>query len=94
MAKSRWEELYPRHPCLQCGLIHAVVPILTSKQPKGNGEYNEVQLAPFEILGSVDGPAHPGKGTPYDTPAHIVGLLWGHPGQNRDIKYKSITYLN
>ena len=95
MPKSRWEELYPRHKCAQCGLVHGTVPLLNAEQPMGPDQpHQAVKLAPFEILGMVDGSARPGIDTPFDTPAHVVGFLWGHPGDNRDIQYRSVHYLN
>ena len=95
MPKSRWSELYPLHDCQQCGLPHFLIPEIEAEQPMGRGQPNQkVKLAPFEILGMVEGSVRPGKGTKLDTPSHIIGFLWGHPGNNRDVKYQSVHYLN
>ncbi len=94
MSKSWWEEKYPKHTCQVCDLEHVKIPIFTVEQPIGDGKNQTVQIAPFELLGTVDGPLRPGIGTPLDTPMHVIGLLWGSPGDKRDVKSRSMVCLN
>ena len=91
---SWWVQKYPKHECNECQIDHMTIPTFSFEQPVGDGKKELAAVAPFEVLGMVDGPIHPGHGTPLDTPSHITGLLWGFPQNNRDVKYRSLLCHN
>lgn len=85
MANDSWyEKQYPKHKCGDCGLEHVMIP---------HYEHKGHVLAPFEVIGIVDGAANPGEGTPLDAPVHFIGLLWGFPG-SREPQARSMVFLN
>jgi hypothetical protein len=90
--KSRFLELYPLHSCPQCGLEHTSIPHL-HLTAHVEGKEVQVGLAPFELVGVVEGAIRPGKDTELDAPAHIYGLLWGPPG-SQEVVHKSILFMN
>ena len=93
MPKSRFEELYPKHKCDQCALEHVMIaPIIMKARNPGEAD---IPLIPFEVIAVFDGLAEPGRGMPGldKSKAHVVGLLWGHPGSGQ-VKYRSVLYLN
>jgi hypothetical protein len=104
--KSRFNELYPMHPCPKpgCGLEHVKIPHIFMPQKSADGETHDVPLVPFELIGVADGSIRPGSGRAMqideagrmlraDTPAYIYGLLWGPPGAQRPA-YQRILYMN
>ncbi len=73
---------------------HIYIPHIVAPQKGPDGKPVMVALAPFEVLGVIDGRARPGKRWPgMDTPAYVYGLLWGTPG-SRDITTNSVLYMN
>jgi hypothetical protein len=90
--KSRFQELYPMHPCESCGLEHVRIPTITT-EGEVNGEKVEIPWVPFEVVGMIEGSARPGAGADWDTPAHIQLLFWGPPGAQQ-ASAKSILYMN
>lgn len=82
--KSRFNELYPMHPCPQCQLEHVRIPHIVK-----DGD----SLVPHEVLVVVEGTARWGGGTVLDTPVRVMGVFWGFPGANQASFY-DIIYLN
>ena len=79
--QSRYLKLYPLHRCQQCGLEHNSIPHIPIRAYRPDGQAVQVMLAPVEIVGVVEGGIRPGAKIPgHDTPAHILGLVWGPPG--------------
>lgn len=92
--KSRFKELYPAHDCPQCGLDHSYIPnISVMRQGEPGQPKVKLALAPLEILGVITGAGRPGVGTLFNTPATVIGLIWGIPGSG-DVLYNRVLYMN
>lgn len=91
--KSRFQELYPFHECPLCKLEHVRIPHIRVTS-EVNGQPVQIDFAPFELIGVVDGSARPGHHDPQaDTPAHIYGMYWGPPGAQK-ATHASVLYMN
>jgi len=82
--ESWYGKKYPKHSCQQCGLEHVRIP------PYEIGGNN---LAPFEVIGIVEGSSRPGIKEGIEQAAAFVGLIWGFPGSQQG-QYKSTVFLN
>lgn len=83
---SWYSKLYPLHACPKCRLEHTRIPHIQQK---------DVTWLPLELVAIVEGSIHPGRTgrALMDTPAHLVGLLWGFPRGDRPL-LQTIMYLN
>ncbi len=84
--KSRWEEQYPLHECPKCKLEHTRIPHI---------QQGEAVWLPIELIAVAEGTINPGRIglTHMDTPAHLVGMLWGFPRSPKPL-LRTLILLN
>lgn len=86
--KSWYAQKYPPHLCPICALNHTSIPHIKKVVTEGT-----ITFLPFELVGAAEGKIRPGQGLEMDTPAHLIGLLWGFPGAQQET-FKSLLYMN